>query len=351
MRRAGTVSAMGLAGAVLLAAPAAAATASWKNVKVAGTKGSLAFVATGAKGSAMAIGTESNKIALYSWTGSAWARKTSPVQFLPSALAVASATNAWAGGIGSLTASGPGVSLHWNGKAWKKVAYPSWLLPLGMAASTDGAAWSLAGLTRDGGSPSALVRWTGSAWATVSLPVPSGTALTALSAKSKTNVWVGGTYSPDGLAEYPIVVHYDGKTWARVTAPAGSWGVPANQNVMQALEAVSATSVWALRSQNASYLLHYNGKTWQQIHLPNLAEPLSLADDGHGGVWVGFSGSPKKATYLHWNGAKWAYAYGPARSGATTVNGLAHIPGTTKVWGVGGTAKSGVQLPFTERFS
>jgi hypothetical protein len=351
MRRAGTVSAAAIAGVVVLAAPATAATASWKNVKIAGTKGSMSFVAAGAKGSAMTIGTVNSKVAISSWTGKAWAAKSSPVQFLPSALAVASPTNAWAGGIGSLTASGPGVSIHWNGKTWKKVAFPAWTLPLGMAASTDGGAWALAGLTRDGGSPSELLRWTGSAWSVVSLGAPANTAFTALSAKSKSNVWVTGTYSPDGLAEYPIVYHYNGKTWSKATAPAGSWGVPAQQNVFSAVETVSATSVWAARAQNTSYLLHYNGKTWQQIHLPNLAEPLSLADDGHGGVWVGFSGSPKKATYLHWNGSKWAYGYGPARSGATTVNGLAHIPGTKNVWGAGGTSKSGVQLPFIERFS
>jgi len=351
MRRAVLVCSVAIAGTALLGTAATAATATWNDVALPATAGTgtLSAIATGSGTSAMTIGTLNGGTAVYSWSGTAWQSTAAvPVPFAPSALAVVSGSDAWAGGIGPFTLNGLGVSLHWNGSAWQQVTYPSWQLPLAIAASPDGAAWSIAGWTRDGGSPSSLFRWTGSAWASVSVPAPAGTAFTSISARTKNDVWLGGTYS-NGTSVFPIVVHYDGTTWAPVTAPSGTWGVPANQNVVQAIAAVSPTSVWALRAQHASYLLHYDGTSWQQIALPTAADPLSVAGDGQGGAWVSTTGSPNQATYLHWTGGQWVTATGPARSGATTLSGLAQINGGTGVWSAGGTTQNGTGVPFTER--
>jgi hypothetical protein len=332
----------------------AATARAWRSVAAPtpSASGSLTQVATGSKGSAFAVGTEGTlKPALYRWTGAKWVRTASPVgMFAPTGVAVASPANAWTGGIGLLQS----VALHWNGKRWQKVSYLGPGVPETFAASSDGGAWSISGLARSGGGPSALLRWTGSGWASVSLPTPPSTTLTAISARSRRDVWVGGT-TTNGLTVSPIFLHYNGSGWSTVAAPGGtSWGTPAYQNIVQGVEAVSPTSVWALRAQNSgpvgSALLHWNGRAWRSIPTPLVAEPLALAGDGHGGVWVAPAGTPTRATYFHWDGSRWTTFHGPARSGATGLSGLAAIPGGTTAWSVGATARSGKQYPLIERF-
>jgi hypothetical protein len=348
IRRTGTVLTAAAACATLLATSATAAGPSWHNVAVPKpvSAGAMSFLdAAGTGKTAWAVGTENSKTTLLGWNGTTWKRQSSPTRFIPTGVAVANAKNAWAGGIGVLVP----VAMHWNGTKWSQVPYPGYTFPMAFAAAPDGSAWSISGVDRSGGGPSSLLRWTGKAWASVTVPLPPSSSMSAIGARSKTDVWVGGTYS-NGIGVYPLVLHWNGSSWKRMAAPSGSWGQPAHQNIMQKIVPVSATSVWALRSQYAGSLLHWNGKSWREIPLPLGAQPLALADDGKGGAWVTTGNAPSRTTYLHWTGTKWTTVYGPVRKGATTLSDLDHVPGGSVLLSVGATKGSKDQVPFIERY-
>lgn len=117
---------------------------------------------------------------------------------------------------------------------------------------------------------------------------------------------------------------------------------------------VSATSVWALRSQNAGALLHWNGTSWREIPTPLGAQPYALTDDGQSGAWVvPVPTAATRATYLHWDGAAWTTMYGPQRPGTASLNDVDRIPGGSAVLGVGGAYEpvsgKNTQFPIIER--
>jgi hypothetical protein len=356
MRRKATVLTFVLAGSVLVTAPASAGARAWRNVssaalKTAGTLDHLDVVSTRA---AFAIGTEQGKVKLLRWTGKAWQRQKSSWNFLPTGIAAAGPKKAWAIGF---TATGSSAALYWNGKAWRKVAYPSPplagflpALPMQIAASMDGAAFSIAGLNAPNGGPTSLMRWNGARWVKAALPMPANTSLSAISVRAKNDVWVGGTV-PNVIAHaLPVSWHWNGRTWKQIPIP-GDWGLAGTtQNAMADLLAVSATSVYALRSQNAGALLHWNGTAWSEIGTPLGTAPYRLAADGSGGVWVlPVPSGQRSSGYFHWNGT-WASFNGPARSGTTLLSDIDWMPGTTWAVGVGNTARKGGRYPIIEVF-
>lgn len=356
MRRKATVLTLALAGSVLVPAPASAGASEWRNVssaalKTAGTLDHLDVVSAKA---AFAIGTEQGRVKLLRWNGKAWQRQKSSWNFLPTGIAAAGPKKAWAIGF---TAAGSSAALYWNGKAWKKVAYPSPplagilpALPMQIAASKDGAAFSIAGLNATNGGPTSLMRWNGARWVKVAIPMPGNTSLSAISVRGKNDVWVGGTEPNVAAHALPVTWHWNGKSWKRIPIP-GDWGlVGTTQNAMTDLLAVSSTSVYALRSQNAGALLHWNGKIWSEVATPLGIAPYRLAAIGTRGVWVlPVPHGLRNSNYFRWTGT-WTSYNGPARSGTTSLSDIDWMPGTRQVVGVGNTARKGGQFPIIEVF-
>jgi hypothetical protein len=356
MRRKAMVLTLALTGSVLVSAPASAAAKDWRNVSSAALKtaGTLDHLDVVSAKSAFAIGTEQARVKLLRWNGKAWQRQKSSWNFLPTGIAAAGPKKAWAIGF---TTTGSSAALYWNGKAWKKVAYPSPplagvlpALPMQIAASKDGAAFSIAGLNAANGGPTSLMRWNGARWVKASIPMPANTSLSAISVRAKNDVWVGGTVPNVVAHALPVTWHWNGKSWKQIPIP-GDWGLAGTtQNAMADLLAVSATSVYALRSQNAGALLHWNGKTWTEIPTPLGIAPYRLAGNESGGVWV--LPAPhglRSSEYFHW-GRTWSSFSGPRRSGTTSLKDIDWIPGTRRVVGVGNTARKGGQFPIIEIF-
>jgi hypothetical protein len=244
---------------------------------------------------------------------------------------------------------GRSVALYWNGVKWARVTYPGVGVPHALAASPDGGAWSIIGIDAAGGGPATLLRWNGKSFAKVAISLPPSASLTTVGARTKSDVWVGGTYS-DGLAVYPLAMHWNGKSWKQVKVP-GTWGTPSQRNVMQRIVPVTASRVWAIRSQGAGSLLLWNGTKWTEASMPLGVQPYSLAEDGSGGAWViPVPTGQTRSRYYHRTGGTWVTTYGPARNAVTTLSDISRIPGGGNVLGVGAVQRGDEQIPIIERY-
>src|SRR5215470_2726083 len=206
-----------------------------------------------------------------------------------------SRSNVWAVGDFN-TAGGPKLVLRWNGSEWIKVASPDphntgKLNAVSARSASD--AWAVGSYCASGcrtGSPRVgplILRWNGKTWARVPAPQPRGAALTVLqgvSARSASDAWAVGYYclGPTcylgGPPSYPLILHWNGSTWTRAPSPdpGGRYGTRLN-----AVTALSASDAWAVGDYGInssptgqkSLVLHWNGTRWAKRHSPSRGVP------------------------------------------------------------------------------
>jgi hypothetical protein len=295
--------------------------------------------------------------------------------------AASSATDAW-------LATGAKI-LHWTGKDWQSVAAPEVIkkgagTPFLALTPGQSSAWAF-GYTQN---PDTFVnrgfavRWTGKGWASPTLfangtvvqaavaparndvwafmlgsgnavryngtkwtTAPStGMALQSASALSANDIWVLGDKPGTVAGNFRLVVkHWNGKTWSAAKLPAVA--VPGGEDAYaDQITAISDRNIWVTGYLGFdgpdALLLHWNGAAWSQVTIPyELGDPIEMAADGTGGIWLsGLLDSLGQQAYLaHYAGGQWTSLPVPAVSGTTAAApyGMAAIPGTRSVWGVG----------------
>jgi len=336
--RAGAAGACICAAAVVLsmAAPAQAAVTGWRpffrqHYGAPGNFSGYMTVAAPGKSAAWAFGgtalsggtAPSGSPVAERWNGRAWRGSPLPAGLHDTidAASAASATDIWA-----VTHFG-GYVLHWNGARWSLAKrLPGGGQLTGVTAHSPDDVWVFGG----GGSIGGLGTWhfNGRAWRQWT---GSASGLEKASAVSATNIWaVGGPLTPDSA-----IVHFNGRSWRPVTAPALS-GLS-----FRDIRAFSRNDVWvtatAATSPLPAFLVHFNGTRWTRFELPWKVDVYELAADGHGGLWMnGLGLTTSQAFVVHRTAAsRWSRV--PI---STPLFGLALIPGTASLWGVGSAMKS-----------
>lgn len=292
------------------------------------------------------------------------------------AVAASGRLNAWAtgiaGGNGS-PASGRPIAARWHNGAWQVSRLPSGLSGLLIAVSTDSAsdAWTV---SADGGY---VLHWNGTRWSVArrwhegALP----RELTGVTAFGPRDVWVfGGPGADPGLGTW----HFNGSSWTNVAtgpgagiveasalSPANMWAIgsasaPQDSIVhytgtwrqvhasvlsglqFSAITAISAGDVWAAATiggnPSAAYVVRLRNGRWARSRLPWPVNPVRMAGDGHGGIWLTAENSSGAWVIIHGSAfGQWTrQALGSHRS----MIGLALIPGTAALWGAGGEAST-----------
>jgi hypothetical protein len=110
----------------------------------------------------------------------------------------------------------------------------------------------------------------------------------------------------------------------------------------------SATDAWAVGtidydSAPKPLIMHWNGTDWQRVTAPVAAGRLgTVAGDAQGNLWVsGINPVPPYIRYpgsltLRYTGGQWSTVYGPkVNDNDPYLAGLANVPGTSTFWGVG----------------
>jgi hypothetical protein len=291
------------------------------------------------------------------WNGRAWNRVTLPAgvrskwtQANPIAtMAASSDRNLWAFSLFT------GNYLRRNGTHWSTAALP---VPLGAdevvtsvgVARTPSDVWAL-GLSQTGATLAPYAaRFDGHSWSVV--PVPGHGPIVAASVISAKDIWaVIGTRLIDGFqatTKTPSVVHWNGTAWKKVTLPSRLPGNPSS------IMARSDHDVWIGggrkngKGGTTEYVAHYTGKVLRVSRMPAPASAakfhmIRLVSDGSGGIWgLGADLGVSTSRLWHLTGTKW---HGPVQThfGAEALLfSLAHVGGTSSVWGVGEIGRSGL---------
>jgi hypothetical protein len=352
-----------LAGALVAASPATAATDGWSVVTTPSTgagNDNVNGVGAASDSDAWAVGntfippdangTTALPLTLH-WNGTSWQPVTATAAPANAVLLGVSGTASDAWAVGRRSQSGYNTSfpvlLRWNGTTWSTASQPVAAGALNAVADLGPTnAWAVGRSGRFG--PQLIEHWDGTTWSTVDAPpadptYPPGGQLMAISARTATDIWALGRSSTVGA----YAEHWNGTSWSLTLLAAGAGDLPTG------VAAVGPNDVWAtVNTQNggAAYVQHFNGTGWTvsatrpATEYPTLA---GIAARGANDIWVagGFLGnintpSPtREVRTLHWNGTAWTVGTAP-NGGGVQVNGVTAAPGGQRVWVVGTAASS-----------
>lgn len=323
------------------AAPTAPATWSVTSLtRLTGNESLSDLTAPGSK-SAWAVGGSwrgaENSPLVYRWNGS-WQRTPVPAQVDVglSHVAASSDKNVWAFGL--RTQPAPALkAFRWNGTAWRASVVENgdvhlWdvdvLSPSNMWLAVSG-----------GATAEPLRRWDGRTWNPVAAPADRVHAMDFTSAKSG---WAVG--DAGGL---PRMLRWNGSAWKTAALPA----IPVPEGANSALSdvlALSPDNVWAVGTiswldgddeQFRPIVLHWNGSAWRKVTTPDYRFDLSnLAPDGAGGFWV--KGGVE--TLVNHRAGTWTAVPRPTVPETDGVFGrMVNVPGTSTMLGVGSASPWG----------
>jgi len=237
------------------------------------------------------------------------------------AISADSAKDAWAVSLQT------GFALHWNGSKWSVARrWPALTHGLrreltGVTALSPSDVWVFGG---PGAFPG-IGTWhfNGHSWSHVtSAP---GNGIVTASALSATNIWAVGS----AMAPQDSIAHFTG-SWHTVKAAALS-GLQ-----FTSIAAVSRDDVWAVGTLQANSrqprLVHLARGRWSRMSLPWPVNPVHVAPDGRGGVWItAFSSAGSLVIHRTASGTWSRTTIGQSAA----IFGIALIPGTTSLWGAG----------------
>jgi hypothetical protein len=170
-------------------------------------------------------------------------------------------------------------------------------------------------------------------------------ALYGVATASASNAWAVG-YAGSESARKLLMLHWNGKSWARVTSPKILDGTA---GALSAITVVSAKDAWAVGTTGGGFghalLLHWNGKAWSQVtNVAAISGALygvtATASSGWA-VGVNLTSTVIAPLVLHWNGKAWSRTstrLNPNTQGESILTGVA-VTAAKTAWAVGYTSQ------------
>ncbi len=169
-----------------------------------------------------------------------------------------------------------------------------------------------------------VLHWNGSTWSQAHAPTAAtdGTALSGVAAASASDVWAAGRYNSAADFEHPLILHWNGRTWAREKLPSPGMKTETLSGV-----AATASSVWAvglgpclgqsINCPSKTLTMHLTGTGWRVV--PSVSVSDLQDQNGLAGVAITSASSawavgdyfpaaeqePSYAMLQHWNGSNW----------------------------------------------
>ena len=353
MRRRLMMTTLGVLALVLAGASPAGAATAWQVVAKPPLvlESRLVDVAATATGDAWAVGYQDagyggpvnppRPYALLHWDGATWSERvlSDDVGGL-SSISAATATDVWTAGADR---QGLPYAAHWNGSAWQEY-HPS--LQSTSAVLYDVAAQG--GRALFAGSDAyhaAVLEWDGQRFTKATIPGAGrwyGGVRSVASAPDGAAFAVGDWDVDNAAYPEPMIVQRVGSAWRVATLPK----IPAAR--LLSVWARSGSDAWAVGTQDYDsapkpLILHWNGSSWQRVTAPVAGGTLAaVSGDSSGNLWV--SGGNPVPPYIQYPGSlflryaagRWSTVYGPKVDNSDPyLSGLANVPGTSTFWGVG----------------
>jgi hypothetical protein len=325
---------------------------------------------------AWAAGTGSQSPLIEHWNGRDWNAQAIAVkkgQKILSGVAATSTNNAWAVGYSAARGQAPAnhraLIMRWNGRAWTRVPSPQGSPALAgeltaVAAASASDAWAVGTSFGATANQTLILHWNGSAWTRQPSPDPAGTVrLTAVTATSASDAWAVGSVSPPAAPTTAFMLHWNGKSWTQVPNGLKHQGINASFG-LTSVTAASASNAWAAGNEGLlgqivhTVILHWNGRVWARQHTPNRPGPrpghpidqlFGVTATSASNAWAaGYYQDPGNGwstLILHWNGRAWRWVTSPNLPG-TQFTWLTAIAATSadSAWAVGDTPGQAIVL-------
>jgi len=179
------------------------------------------------------------------------------------------------------------------------------------------------------------------AWAEVA--APSGPAvLNAIACAGASECWaVGSSGAGDLSASVPIIDAYQGNRWIAVS------GVPAIAGGLNGVACAASDDCWAVGSgATGPLVMRYNGDTWAAVKTPGLSSEdgglFGISCTGSSDCWAvgqGSAGSGAKQAVgpllAHFDGSGWVAVSGPALPANDALLSAIACPAAGDCWAVG----------------
>ncbi|MGW4384494.1 hypothetical protein [Kitasatospora sp. NPDC004531] len=232
--------------------------------------------------------------------------------------------------------------------AWRELALPDGLKPRTVDPDGAGGAW-VTGLKDNTATGIPTARYRDGRWQTQDAPAPEHTLAAGFTdvatAGGPDDVWATGYYQPDDILTFlGMIEHWNGTSWERV--PVSGIDPSVDYWTLDAVAATGPSDVWAAGSVGTPegwsrpLLMHYDGHSWNRVSSPDLdsryGELTELVAVGPGSVWVsGTEEGPDhnpQTLVAHYDGSSWTRQ--------ETGLGAGHLYGLTRTRG--GVAVVGV---------
>lgn len=263
------------------------------------------------------------------WNGTRWRLVPSPNVAAKdnelSAVTAISRNDAWAVGSSGQGLLARALIQHWNGRNWSVVRAPrvgsAGEELYGVAGTKSNDVWAVGQY----GARALIEHWDGTKWSMVASPELDSSGLSAVAARSRTDVWAVG-WAVGSSKSNPLIEHWDGTGWKVVP------GVDlSSESSLSAVSAISADDVWAVGGlTNEPLVEHWDGERWTIKRIPRShwqetnAFLYGVAAIARNDVWAtGFR-------LEHWDGQSWHA--GSSRIGGNAIGALSK----RDVWDVGG---------------
>jgi hypothetical protein len=218
-----------------------------------------------------------------------------------------------------------GATVSQDGAGWR-VVYRSTSkisnIVTDVAAISPGNAWAVGSTAQAGHGNTQdeplVLHWNGGHWRRVTVPGLAGFYLTAVAASSASDVWAFAASANGGN---PEAVRWDGNQWLTIPLPAGVF--PDDAVVLAPADAWLVGRTQSCTGSGAAKVCpttvyHWDGSEWSPFSVPLVIDPLStggISASGSRNVWVTGSSrdclsSPCSYTpeAYHWNGSAWSKA-------------------------------------------
>jgi hypothetical protein len=366
VKRVGATAAVGLAAAMIPAAAGASTSPGWRVTQTFGASANyplLQDLAAASASDAWLSGTTYQSLLVERWTNGKWQTLPEPAGFSGTNITVndqhiaaSGATNAWTFPTISTSTGTTQYALEWNGHAWTKFKLSGFQF-LNAATFSSSDVWVFGAKNPPAnslgyGAPY-VMRYTGHKWEQA--VTPPGVVL-KVSTVNANDIWAYGptakTASGSGASWSYLAMHWNGKKWL-------SFGIPKEAAVdkypwfVSSIVALGDKNVWVSEGVTSSLsgepgpagvaLLHWNGSKWTTVvKNTTFYAPEGLTYDGHGGFWLSAVSASSNGYLLHYSDGRLTEQSPPTIAGYDdSPGGLAYIPGTESVWGIGGLAPVG----------
>lgn len=213
-----------------------------------------------------------------------------------------SANDAWAVGYRSGTSETPLATLilHWNGASWQQVASPNVAGTNQLYGITAISANDIWAVGSGGGKPLAM-RWNGNTWSVVPTGLSTGFSterFAAISGTSSNDIWAVGQGKGFFFNRSSATIwHWDGTRWTEKVCYAASASNPPDDyegggpdTYFTGVAAVASNNVWAVGANGSGpMILHWDGRAWTRVThpraYPNAAALRAVATSSGGSAW------------------------------------------------------------------